>query len=233
MKERIQKLIAESGECSRRKAEELIIEGKVKVNGKTAKIGETASREDKITIEGRTIKQERKLLVMLNKPKGIISTSEDEQGRKTVIDLVKIKERLYPVGRLDKDAEGLMLLTNDGSFANKITHPRYEIKKTYEVDLDKEIKEEDLDKINKGVIVEKRKVKAETKKIKTRKAEIKIHEGRKHIVKKIFEELGYKVNNLKRTKIGNLSLGNLEKGKWRTISQTEIFLEIKKPRPAR
>ena len=170
---------------------------------------------------------------MLNKPKGIISTSEDEQGRKTVIDLVKIKERLYPVGRLDKDAEGLMLLTNDGSFANKITHPRYEIKKTYEVDLDKEIKEEDLDKINKGVIVEKRKVKAETKKIKTRKAEIKIHEGRKHIVKKIFEELGYKVNNLKRTKIGNLSLGNLEKGKWRTISQTEIFLEIKKPRPAR
>ena len=222
MKERLQKILAHAGVASRRSCEELIKEGRVKVNGKTIKLGDKADTEkDSITVNNRLIRIEHQLYIMLNKPKGTVSTVNDPFGRKTVLDLVKIKERIFPVGRLDKDAQGLLLLTNDGEFANKITHPRYEIKKTYEVLLQKPLSPEHLQKLKKGLKIDRRTVIPENIDG-TKKVEITIHEGRKHIVKRLFERLGYRVKKLKRTEIGNLSLSGLQSGSWRFLTKTEL-----------
>jgi len=224
MEERVQKILAQAGIASRRKCEELIQEGRVKVNSKVIKLGDKAdAKKDVITLNNKKIRIENKLYIILNKPRGVVSTLYDPQGRKTVIDIVKVKQRVFPVGRLDKEAQGLLLLTNDGEWANKIMHPRYEKKKTYEVALSKELSQENHEKLKKGLKIDGRPV-IPSQLTGSKKITITIHEGRKHIVKRLFERLGYRVNKLKRTKIGNLTLKGLESGRWRFLSERELKL---------
>lgn len=217
MIERIQKIIASSGYCSRRKAENLVRDGKVFVNGKIAKIGEKVDiNVDKIEIDGHLLEKKKLVYYILNKPIRIIVSKKDEKGRKTIYDLpaVKsIKENVLPVGRLDYMTEGLLLLTNDGEWANRIAHPKYEIKKTYEVELTSEFKDSDIEKIKNGIVIDGKKTsKAIVKKLKPEKIQIIIHEGRNRIIRKIMDKLGYKIKTLKRIQVGKYKLGALEKG---------------------
>lgn len=222
MEERIQKIIAQTGLCSRRKAEELIEKGKVNVNGKTAKIGEKADAEkDKIAVEGKQIQKEKKLYYLINKPKGIVCSLKKQKNEQIITDLIKTKERIFPIGRLDKDTTGLLLMTNDGELNEFITHPSKETTKTYEAELDRELSEEDIRIIKKGLNVEGRKVEVKDITVKGKKVTIKIHEGRKHIVKKIFARLGCEVVELKRTMINELKL-NISIGKYRELTQKDF-----------
>ncbi|MFT4304021.1 MAG: pseudouridine synthase [Candidatus Woesearchaeota archaeon] len=229
--ERIQKIIAANGFCSRRKAEELIIKGIVKVNGKIAKIGDTANNEDKITVDNYLIKPKEKKYYILNKPKGLIVTTNDPQERNTIYSLPslsKLKERIYPVGRLDAMSEGLLILTNDGDLANKLMHPRYEVKKTYQVRCQPTIKDEDIEKLEKGIIIDGKKTSsAIIKKIKKDEFLITIHEGRNRIIRKMMTKLRYKIYNLKRIGIDDLKLGNLLPGDLKQINKKELINKIK------
>jgi len=184
MLQRIQKIMAQAGVASRRKCEELIEKGLVKVNGKIVKLGDKADEKDRITVNGRLIRKEKSVYVILNKPKGVLCSVGDKFGRKSVIDLVRCREKIFPVGRLDLDSEGLMILTNDGDFANRIIHPRYNVKKRYLVVLSKILKKVDVEKIKKGVIIEGRIVNIFDLKQDKQNVELSIHEGRKHIIKK-------------------------------------------------
>ncbi|RJQ17975.1 rRNA pseudouridine synthase [Candidatus Woesearchaeota archaeon] len=217
MEIRVQAIIAHSGYCSRRKAEELIEKGKVKVNDQIIKLGDKAKVTDTITIDEMPISQEKKVWIMLNKPKGYECTSGNVKKR--AIDLVQIPERIYTVGRLDKDATGLVLLTNDGDFANKIMHPSKEIPKYYWLLLDREF--HDKEKMEKGVRLVDGKVFPKVVSIDKHKIVIKIVEGRKHIVKRMLFKLKYFVKALKRIQIGNLKL-DVKEGKWRYLTQKEI-----------
>lgn len=219
--ERVQKLLANAGIASRRKCEDLISAGKVKVNGKLVTLGDKATLDDKITVDGKLVKFEKKVYLMLNKPKGFISTVSEKHGMKTIMDLVKSKERVYPVGRLDKNTTGLLIFTNDGDFANHIMHPKFELEKTYVATLDKEFV--DANKLEKGIIIDDRKVKVKIIRFDGNIISIKIHEGRKHIVRRIFEKLGYKVEELSRTSIGNLKLGRLPLGSSREIASNDLL----------
>lgn len=223
MKERIQKIIAYSGYCSRRKAEEFIRAGKVFVNGKIAKIGDKADINiDRIEIDGYLLERKKPVYYMLNKPVEVIVSKKDEKGRRTIYDLsvVKsIKENVLPVGRLDYMSEGLLLLTNDGEWANKIAHPRYEIKKIYEVELADAIKDSDIEKIENGIIIDDKKTsKARVIKIKPGKIQIMIHEGRNRIIRKIMAELDYKIKSLKRIQIGKYKLNDLKPGEIKKVA---------------
>jgi 23S rRNA pseudouridine2605 synthase len=224
MQERIQKIIAEAGICSRRKAEELIKQGKVKINGKTAKIGDCAEKKDKITIDEKKITKKEKIYYKFYKPRGYVTTMGEEHGMKTIMNIIKIKQKIFPVGRLDKDAEGLLILTNDGDFSNKIMHPRYETKKEYIAQLNKKFDKNDYEKLKKGIIIEGRKTKTEKISFNEEKVTLTIHEGRKHIIKKIFKELGYGVKRLIRTKINKLSVEGLNPGQYKKIEKKEINL---------
>jgi len=216
--ERVQKIMAHSGVASRRKCEELIKKGVVKVNDKLVKLGDTASDKDKITVNGRLIKREKMVYIVLNKPKGFLCSSMDSRGKKTVLSLVKCKERLYPIGRLDFDSEGLLILTNDGDFANSVIHPRYNVNKTYSISLNKDLEKEDYKKIKEGVSIEGRNVNVFDFESDKNEVILSIHEGRKHIIKKLFDALGYKVINLKRVSIGKLKL-NIESGESKFVSK--------------
>ena len=223
MLERVQKILAAAGLGSRRKCEELISQGKVKMNGKTIKLGDKADYEkDIIEVDGKRIKPEEKVYYILNKPKGYVSTVKEKFGMKTIMDLVKVRERVFPVGRLDKDAEGLMLLTNDGELANKMMHPRYETQKEYFVLLDKPFGKEKENMLKRGIVIESRKVTPHKIAIQNKKVVLTIHEGRKHIVKRLFEKIGFKVKRLVRTRIATLKLGSLQPGKYRKLTQGEL-----------
>ena len=218
---RVQKLLSNYGYCSRRKAEELIKEGRVKVNGKVISIGDKASEKDNIYVNGDPVKAEKKAYLMFHKPVGCVTALRDEKY-KTVMDYIKIKERVFPVGRLDWNTSGLLLLTNDGEFANNVMHPRYEIKKTYAVDVDK-ISDEDISQIEKGVELEDGKTSpAKVKKISERRIEITIHEGRNRIIRRIFEKLGIEIKFLKRVRVGGLSLVGLKEGKYKELTKKDI-----------
>lgn len=225
--ERVQKLLSNYGYCSRRRAEELIEQGKVKVNGKIINLGDQASEKDEITVNGESIVKERKVYIIFNKPPGCVTALTDDR-HKTVMAYIKVKERVFPIGRLDANTSGLLLLTNDGDFANRIMHPRNEINKTYLVSLDRQIKEADMDRVERGVFIGGRQTSpARLIKKKNRELEITIHEGMNRVVKKIFAVLGYKVITLKRVKIGKLYLGALKPGRFRHMTQIEkdkIFL---------
>lgn len=219
MQERVQKIMAHAGVASRRKCEEMIEKGIVKVNGKTAKLGDKAdSDKDKIIVNGKPIRKEKKVYIILNKPKNILCSVKDKFGRKTVIDLANCKEKVFPVGRLDFNSEGLIILTNDGDFANQIIHPRYNIKKTYSVILDKQLRKEDIEKIRAGVVIDGRKVNVLDFTYTNQAAQLSIHEGRKHIIRRMFDILGYKVVSLKRISIGNLKL-DLQAGEYKSVSR--------------
>ncbi|MBE2224819.1 MAG: rRNA pseudouridine synthase [Anaerolineae bacterium] len=233
MTERLQKLMSQAGIASRRESETLISAGKVKVNGNIAKLGDKADpAKDKIEVNGRSLsfnQSEKLIYIALNKPRGIISSTEDEleQGRKTVRDLIKLPGHLYPVGRLDKQSEGLMLMTNDGKLAHKLTHPRYGHEKTYRVEIEGQIMPETLNRWRNGVMLDG-KMTAPTKITVMEehpaftKLEIVMREGRKRQIRRIAADLGHPVRRLVRIRIGPLELGTLQKGKWRHLRTNEV-----------
>ena len=229
--ERLQKIIATSGYCSRRKAEDLIGKGKVKVNGNIIKeMGYKASYKDFIEVEGNPINQkEDKVYYLLNKPRGVVSASSDDKGRKTVVDLVKTTKRIYPVGRLDYDTTGLIILTNDGELTNFLIHPKNNIEKVYVAKIKGLITKDDLKRLCKGVFIDgkktssaKAKILKLDKKTNTSVVELIIHEGRNHQVKKMFETIGYNVIKLKRESIAFLTLDGLKSGEYRQLSIKEV-----------
>lgn len=228
--ERLQKVIAESGYTSRRKAEELIVAGKVYVNGeKITELGTKVSGEDIITIDGVSINKEDKVYYLLNKPRGVVSTVKDEHDRKKVTDFIDTDKRIYPIGRLDYDTTGLILLTNDGELANVLMHPSHSVEKTYVAKLNKVMTPSDQMKLKSGVNVDG--IKCIPTRVRVRNidevndtciVEITIVEGRNHIIKRVFESLGYLVDKLTRTKYGFLSLDNLKSGEYRMLSIKEV-----------
>ena len=228
--ERLQKVIAESGYTSRRKAEELIESGHVYVNGKkVTTLGTKVSGDDTIMIDGTILSKEDKVYYLLNKPRGVLSTVSDEKGRKTVVDLIDTEKRIYPVGRLDYNTTGLLILTNDGELDNILTHPTNKVEKTYVAKLNKILSIEDLYKLKSGVLIDNRKaiptrvkIKSTNKEKDTSIVEITIIEGRNHIVKRMFESLGYMVDKLTRTTYGFLTLGNLKSGEYRILNIKEV-----------
>ncbi len=229
--ERLQKFIADTGYTSRRKAEELIKKGQVMVNGNlVCELGVKVSDNDIVTINGVTlVKNNSKEYYLLNKPREVICSVSDDKKRKTVVDLIDTKSRIYPVGRLDYDTTGLIILTNDGEFANMLMHPKNKISKTYIAKIDGLLTEEDFQKLRKGILIDKQvltidhfKVKSQDKIKKTSLVEVTIHEGRNHIIRKLFEHLGYDVKKLTRTKVGNISLGTLKSGEYRKLTNNEI-----------
>ena len=229
---RLQKYMATSGIASRRKCEEYILQGKVKVNGKIiTELGtKVIPSKDKIEFDGRILEiQEKNIYILLNKPIGYVTTTRDQFGRDDVLDLVKTKERIVPVGRLDMYTSGALILTNDGDFVYKVTHPKHEINKTYTVTLKGIITKEEVLKLQKGVdigdyITKPAKVKIlktdEEKQIS--RLEIVIHEGKNRQVRRMCEAVGRKVLALHRTKIGEISVKDIELGKWRYLKKEEI-----------
>ena len=228
--ERLQKVIANSGYCSRRKAEELILNGKVKVNGEVVNtLGSKASYGDTIIVNGVTLKLEPKEYVLLYKPRGVVSSAHDDKGRKTVVDIVESENRLYPVGRLDYDTSGLLLLTNDGDLTNLLIHPSHEVEKVYLVKIDEVVNPSLVKRLSDGVIIDGKKtgrarvkIKKIDKKKKSSFIELTIYEGRNHQVKKMFEAIGYKVSKLKREKFAGLTLAGLKSGEYRHLNIKEV-----------
>lgn len=228
--ERLQKVIASAGVASRRKAEELILAGKVKVNGEVVKeLGTKVSGDDVIMVSGEIISKEDKVYYLLNKPRGVVSTSSDDLNRKTIVDYIDTDKRIYPIGRLDYDTTGLIILTNDGKLANLLMHPTNGVEKTYVAKLNKVITPTDLMILKSGVEVDGIKciptrVKLRSKDIEKDKCivEITIVEGRNHIIKNVFMKLGYLVDKLTRTRYADLTLDNLKSGEYRTLTVKEV-----------
>ena len=226
---RLNKLIANAGVCSRRQADKLISKGKITVNGKVvSELGFKVLLTDTVKFGNQHLKPQKSVYVLLNKPKGFITTSRDPQNRKTVMDLVSkaTSERLFSVGRLDRNTIGLLLFTNDGDLAKKLSHPSYKIKKIYQVDLDKALIKPDLEKITAGFELEdgffnldKISIISNDKKT----IGIELHIGKNRIVRRIFEHLGYKVKKLDRSVYAGLTKKDLPRGKWRHLSKQEII----------
>ena len=232
MKERLQKILSEAGICSRRRAEELIRAGAVRVDGHPAKIGQQVDpHQTRITVDGEPIhfqKRREKLYLALYKPRGYVTTMSDEMGRRTVLDLVEdVGCRVYPIGRLDKVSEGLILLTNDGEFANMLMHPKFHISKRYRVTVDSLVTDEIASELSSGVMVDGRMTAPAIINIVSATAErsvmeMTIREGRNRQIRKMCEAVGLTVGRLKRTAIGPLKLGMLKPGQWRELSKAEV-----------
>ncbi len=228
----LNKYLAHCGVCSRRDAVALISEGKVKVNGTIAtEPGYKVKEMDEVTYNGKKLFVTKNLVyILLNKPKDYITTTDDPQGRKTVLQLIKnaTDERVYPIGRLDRNTSGVLLLTNDGDLTQKLSHPSYEIKKIYEVKLDKILAKSDFEKILKGVKLEDGEIQVDSLAYADAKDRsiigIELHSGRNRIVRRIFEHLGYDVKGLDRVMYANLTKKNVERSKWRYLSEKEIRL---------
>ena len=227
---RLNKFLSNSGLASRRKCDEIIAEGKVIVNGKVvSELGyQINERKDKVIVEGKVIKLPSSFVyIKLNKPKGYACTAHDEKGRKTIYDLIDCEERLFSVERLDYDTEGLILLTNDGDFANCVAHPKYEMEKEYRVTCEGEIKESELAVMRKGVVVDgKRMPSAKVEKLSFEngftKLSVVINEGQNRQVRRMFEAIGHEIKLLKRVRIGNVRLGGLSRGEYRDLTQEEL-----------
>ncbi len=239
---RIQKVLADAGVCSRRKAEELIARGKVKVNGHPAEIGmKIDPRADLITVMGERVylpKKKSTRYIMMNKPRGYVTTVSDDQNRRCVMDLLEdVEERVYPVGRLDRNSEGLLLFTNDGDFANDMMHPSRHVTKTYRVTVRPDVTDEQTVRLSEGVEIDGRKTAPAVVRVLTKEPgrvvmEIVIHEGRNRQVRKMCEAVGLEVARLKRTSIGPLRLGMLKPGAYRDLTSEELKAvrnAVKKP----
>ena len=227
---RLQKMLADCGVASRRKAEELIAAGYVKVNGETAQIGDKVdAKKDKVTVHGRNVvKDVRNVYLMLHKPRGFITTMSDEMDRKCVAELVSdVSERIYPVGRLDRESEGMLLMTNDGAFANKLTHPSMHVPKTYRVTVRPSVTEEQLTQLAVGVLLDgKMTAPAEVRVVSQEPGrvvlEIVLYEGRNREIRNMCDAVGLDVARLKRTAVGPVKLGMLQPGKWRYLTNEEV-----------
>ena len=225
---RLNKYLADCGVGSRRECDRLITDGVVVVNGKVAKLGMEVSESDQITVNGKRVGDKQKnYYLMLHKPKGYVTTVKDDLGRKTVMDLIDVKARLYPVGRLDYDTEGLLILTNDGDLANRLTHPRNEVNKTYVCRISGMLTDKERLQLERGVLIDG--VKTAPARVRILKqdqhhtrCEVTIHEGRNRQVKKMFEAVGKEVEFLKRVAVGELRLGGLNRGEYRFLSEYEI-----------
>ena len=229
---RLNKFLAHSGVASRRKCDELIFAGKVKINGETVKIPgvDIDPSIDKVEINGKLLKPEKKIYIVLNKPANVLSTLKDDFNRKIITDLIKdVQERVYPVGRLDYDVEGIILLTNDGDLSNRLIHPRFKVGKTYLATVKGKVKDKEIKKLEKGVFLPDDKIKtlpAKCKIIKTTEnlsvVELTIREGRKRQVKNMFKAVNHPVIKLERIKFGPIGINGLKKGEWRYLSEKEI-----------
>jgi len=226
----LNKYVSHAGICGRREAAEMVKKGLVKVNGVVVtEPGHKVSSGDEVKVNGKKIFLAKNLVyILLNKPKDFITTTDDPQGRKTVLDIIKkaTTERVYPVGRLDRNTSGVLLLTNDGELAQKLTHPSNEIKKVYHVTLNKQLEKKDFDKILNGVVLDDGPASVDVlayadAKDKTQIG-VEIHSGRNRIVRRIFEALGYDVRNLDRVIFAGLTKKNIERGKWRFLSEKEV-----------
>ena len=229
---RLNQFIARAGVCSRREADELITTGKITVNGKVVReMGWRVHHGDKVVYNGELLRGERPVYLLLNKPKGFLSTMSDERGRKTVMSLIKgaCDERVYPVGRLDRETTGLLLFTNDGDLAKNLTHPTSLVKKIYHVYLDKPMTEEDLDAMNEGVELEDGFMKPDIVNYVLEQPNgtelgIQIHSGKNRIVRRLFEHFGYQVVKLDRVLFANLTKKDLPRGKWRMLKDKEVSM---------
>lgn len=224
---RLNKFLSEAGIASRRKSEELILEGRITINGKTVTALSTTvnSPRDKVSLDGELIRPERKVYFLLNKPKGVVTTTKDEKKRRNVVDLIKSNKKIFPVGRLDYNTTGVLLLTNDGDFANFLTHPSNKIEREYLVHLDREFAEHDKEKMLRGISLDRRKsrfTKISVIANNTKNVRVTTVEGRNHFVKRMFLALDYNVKGLERTRFGVLSVGKLAPGKSRKLSEEEI-----------
>lgn len=228
---RLQKFIAQCGIASRRKAEELILGGHVKVNGKTAILGDKVLPTDKVFVRGKRIvvqKGGNYRYIMLNKPRGFITTMNDERGRKCVAQLVEnVGERVYPIGRLDKDSEGMLVFTNDGDFANKVMHPKNNVYKIYRVTVRPSIDEDQLVKLETGVELDGRKTAPAYVHVIHKEQgrvvlEMILHEGKNREIRRMCEAVGLEVARLKRTQIGGVKMGMLKQGDWRDLTEQEV-----------
>lgn len=229
MKERLQKYMAKCGVASRRKSEEIIYQGRVSVNGKVVKnIIMIDDEIDVVKVDGRKIElEEKKIYIMLNKPVGVITSVKDQFGRKTVTDIINIKERIYPVGRLDYDTSGLLILTNDGDMAYKLTHPSHEVEKVYAAKIKGIPTIEELDRFKRGLSIEDYvTAPADIKIIKEYENRslvyITIHEGRNRQVRKMCDAINHPVLELKRIRMGEIELGDLKQGEWRELYRNEV-----------
>ncbi len=228
--ERLQKVIAQSGLTSRRKAEELIKLGKVKVNGKiVTELGTKVDSKDTIEVDNKILEKENKEYYLLNKPRGYITSTSDDRDRKVVTSLINTSARIFPVGRLDYDTTGVLLLTNDGDFANILMQPKNNIEKVYLAKIEGIIKGEQINRLKSGVEIDGIKVKASRVKLKrinnesnTSMVEITIHEGKNHQVKKMFEKVGYRVEKLTRKRIAIFTTENLKSGEYRKLTPKEV-----------
>ena len=226
---RLNKYIANAGVCSRREADTLIADGEIRVNGDVVtEMGTQVKRSDRVTYQGKVLNPEKLVYVLLNKPKDFITTTDDPQNRRTVMQLVAkaASERIYPVGRLDRNTTGLLLLTNDGDLAKKLTHPSYEVKKLYQVDLDKPVTDEDFLRIQQGLTLEDGPVKVDEIGIvdgRRTSLGVQIHIGRNRIVRRIFEHLGYDVIRLDRVMYADLTKRDLPRGHWRYLTDKEVI----------
>ena len=239
---RLQKFMADRGVCSRRKAEEYIKSGKVKVNGKVVdQIGiKVDTKKDKVEFQGKIIKnneQKKKIYILLNKPIGYVTTLSDEHNRPTVLELLDTEERVVPVGRLDMYTSGALILTNDGDFVYKVTHPKHEIDKTYIVTIKGIIKQSEVKELENGVVIDEEKTKPATVKVLKKddkkditRLEIIIHEGKNRQIRKMCEAVNHKVLQLHRSKIGEIFVKNMNIGEWRFLKKEEVkqILKTKK-----
>ena len=226
---RLNKFLANAGVCSRREADEFIQAGVVTVNGEVVtELGTKILRTDEVKFHDTPVSLEKKVYVLLNKPKDYVTTSDDPQQRKTVMDLVKdvCPERIYPVGRLDRNTTGVLLLTNDGDLASKLTHPKFLKKKVYHVHLDKNLTSHDMEQIREGITLEDGEIKADAVEYADERDKaqvgIEIHSGKNRIVRRIFESLGYRVTKLDRVQFAGLTKKNLRRGDWRFLTEKEV-----------
>jgi 23S rRNA pseudouridine2605 synthase len=226
---RLNRYLAHAGICSRRQADDYIKAGLVTVNGTVVtEMGVKIKKGDDIRYNGERLATEKKVYILVNKPKDYVTSTDDELGRKTVLDLVAdaCPERVYPVGRLDRNTTGVILLTNDGDLAGKLTHPKYNKKKIYQVVLDKNLKQTDLKKITEGITLEDGFIQPDAISIikpdKKNEIGIEIHSGRNRIVRRIFEQMGYEIVRLDRVYFAGLTKKNLARGKWRFLSEKEV-----------
>ena len=226
MKQRLHKILAASGIASLRKSEQLIAEGRIQINGQVAKIGDFADQDvDVILADGNRVSIQQKRYILLNKPTGYVTTVSDPHGRPTVIDLIDVRERVYPIGRLDVDTEGLLLLTNDGEFAQKMAHPSFEIEKTYRAELSRPLTEECEALLARGVKLDDGPTGPALIKVisaRRRRVDITIHEGRNRIVRRMFASVGSPVIRLRRTRFGTMSINEMPKRAWRDLTLTEV-----------
>jgi len=220
---RLNAWLARAGVASRRGADDLIKAGRVTVNGEPGQLNTFVEKHDVIRLDGRDLQKQQLAYVLLNKPAGVVTTAHDPQGRTTVVDLVGLPVRVMPVGRLDADTTGALLLTNDGELAHRLAHPRYEVDKVYEVETWTQPTDADLDRLRRGVELEDGPTRpAEVRRIDGARIELTLHEGRNRQVKRMLEAVGHRVKRLHRSRYGPLLVGGLEPGAWRELEPSEV-----------